>query len=48
MMIFLGKNILPGVDAIRSLENLGTLNRDDQVNESGEPINHYEKRHRGL
>jgi Zn-dependent metalloprotease len=43
----LGENILPGVDAIRSMKNPGSLVGDDQINERGEPIDHYDRRYKG-
>ena len=43
----LGKDIIPGVDAIRSMKSPGLLVEDDQINENNEPIDHYQRRYRG-
>ena len=43
----LGENIIPGLAAIRSMKQPGSLEGDDQVNENNEPIDHYDKRYQG-
>jgi Zn-dependent metalloprotease len=44
----IGENIVPGLTAIRSMKDPGSLEGDDQVNENNEPIDHYDKIYRGL